>query len=119
MIISITILDRVLKRNIAERSYAVADLEQIREQLQVKIHMRQKGFVAFLAMVIVMFGMLQIMTGMRTGFDEMFWKGCAFMAVANVLVIAVVWILCIGIAKWQFNHVIKKAYPECAQSLKV
>lgn len=63
MIISITILDRVLKRNIAEHSYAVADLEQIREQLQAKIHMRQKGFVAFLAMVVVMFGMLQIMTG--------------------------------------------------------
>lgn len=117
MIISITILDRALKKSILERSYTALELGQIREQLQAKLHMRQKGFGAFLAMVVVVFGMMEIMTYMRTGFNEMFWEGCAVMALVNVLVLAVVWLLCIGLVKLQFNHIIKKAYPECAQSL--
>lgn len=115
MIISITMLDRALRRNILERSYAVAELEQIREQLQIKLRMRQRGFWVLLAMAVVMAGMLEAMIG----FDENFWERCAVMAIVDVLALAVVWVLCIGIVKCQFNHIIRKAYPEYAQSLKL
>lgn len=111
--IYVTSLNKEIKREIADAKYSLEEIKFIKENVSEMLHRKNKAF----RLVVILFGVLAIAL---LGITII--KGAPIVPVlltilCLVITVGLSWFLSIGNFKCQYNHAVKKGYPEYVDEL--